>query len=82
VVTGTPVSFGNSNAGTDHAASATCATGKAISGGGTISDSNQLSFLTESKPVGTTNPNGWTVTATVQTKANATQTITAYVICG
>ena len=64
-------------------ATATCTTGKAISGGATVTHTGiQLLTLTGSNPVGTTNPVSWIATARVDTKNNNTDTLTAYVICG
>jgi hypothetical protein len=84
VVTGTAVSSTNQSAGTlVGPATATRTTGKAITGAATItSNGGYIVALTESKLIGTTNPAGWTATGVVVSKASATDTITAYVVCG
>jgi hypothetical protein len=84
VVTSAPTSSNNGNVGTTFTATATCTTGKAISGGGSVTNPNgQFVILSGTAPTGgTTNPTGWTATAMVSTKNNSASTVTAYVVCG
>jgi hypothetical protein len=88
VVTGAPQTIaGNAAAGSLVSATATCATGKAISGGGTVTVSTGAGKLTaalsESRPLTTTtNPTAWQATAIVTVTGTGGGTVTAYVICG
>jgi hypothetical protein len=89
VVTGTVVSIpANSAFGATFLATASCPAGqKAISGGGTVTNTagtgKQVAAMTESRPTTlTTNPTGWTATATVVSPNDpGGGSITAYVVC-
>jgi hypothetical protein len=72
-----------SNQGATFTVTATCTSGKAISGGGTIVNTGaQIVALTDSKPVGTPNPSTWTVTGTVVLTGTGNSSIRAHVVCG
>ncbi|MDX6310525.1 MAG: hypothetical protein QOI06_3571 [Nocardioidaceae bacterium] len=78
---------GNETIGTTHTATATCTTGKAISGGGTVAVTSgtgkEMAALSESKPTTTgTNPTGWSATSITVVSNPGGGTVTAYVVCG